>query len=326
MSLSYGALPARFRKPSLLIVGCGDIGLRVVAQLRGRFRVAALSSSPARFDALRAAGVRPLAGNLDDAATLGRIGPFAQRLLHLAPPQNDGAHDQRTRHLLRALRARRAGIVSVGPMGRERWVYGSTTGVYGDRAGAWVDEAARVQPLTPRAQRRVSAERQLRAAAVVRGATLSTLRIPGIYDTQARSPRARLVAGTPALVPADDVITNHIHADDLARSCIAALFRGKPQRTVNVSDDTQLPMGDYFDLVADALGLPRPPRITRAQAEQAMSPMQMSFLRESRRLHNRRLKAELRVRLRWPTVHAAFDAVASLHAAQPAEALSSIPA
>jgi nucleoside-diphosphate-sugar epimerase len=104
------------------------------------------------------------------------------------------------------------------------------------------------------------------------------------------------------LAAADDVNTNHLHADDLARACVAALCRGRPQRAVNASDDSELRMGDYFDLAADLHGLARPKRISRAEAEAALSPLQMSFLGESRRLLNRRLKKELGVVLRYSTV------------------------
>jgi nucleoside-diphosphate-sugar epimerase len=104
------------------------------------------------------------------------------------------------------------------------------------------------------------------------------------------------------LQTADDVFTNHIHADDLARICIAGLLRGKPQRVLHASDDTHLRMGDYFDLAAEVSGLPRPPRISRAQAAEQLSPLQLSFMSESRRLDNSRLKRELRLRLRYPTV------------------------
>jgi nucleoside-diphosphate-sugar epimerase len=130
------------------------------------------------------------------------------------------------------------------------------------------------------------------------------LRIPGIYaaDRPGGHPRERLARGTPVLAAADDVYTNHIHADDLARACVAALLRGLPQRIVHASDDTELKMGDYFDLAADLCGLPRPPRIARADAAGLLSPVQLSFMSESRRLDNRRLKGELRLRLRYPTV------------------------
>jgi nucleoside-diphosphate-sugar epimerase len=130
------------------------------------------------------------------------------------------------------------------------------------------------------------------------------LRIPGIYasDRPGGHPRERLQQALPVLRPQDDVYTNHIHADDLARACVAALHRGLPQRTLNACDDTELKMGDYFDLAAALGGLPPPPRVSREEAASAMSPMRLSFMGESRRLRNRRLKRELRVRLRYPTV------------------------
>lgn len=287
--------PAAFRKPRLLIVGCGDIGERVLRQLGSRYRVAALTSQPARMAALRRAGVRPLLGNLDRPATLGRLGALATRVLHLAPPPGAGTDDARTAALLRALA--RGGSV-------RRIVYASTSGVYGDAGGARFDETRAVAPATDRAQRRVDAERRLRWYGRAFGTSVSLLRIPGIYaaDRPGGAPRERVERGTPLLCDADDVFTNHIHADDLARACIAALHRGRPQRAVHVSDDTEMKMGDYFDLVADLAALPRAPRIARDEARERLTPMALSFMSESRRLVNRRLKAELRVALRYPTV------------------------
>jgi nucleoside-diphosphate-sugar epimerase len=284
------------RRPSLLIVGCGDIGLRVLQLLRRRWHVLALSSSPARFEALRAAGAVPLLGNLDEPATLGRLGGLADQVLHLAPPPGQGARDTRTRHLVHALA--RGGRVA-------RLVYASTSGVYGDCAGERFDETRAVNPGTDRARRRVDAETCLRWYGRRAGVAVSILRIPGIYasDRTGGHPRERLLRGTPVLCAEDDVHTNHIHADDLARACVAALLRGKPQRVLHVSDDTEMRMGEYFDLAADLCGLPRPPRIGRAEAAEQLSPMQLSFMSESRRLDNRRMKQDLQLRLRHPTVH-----------------------
>jgi nucleoside-diphosphate-sugar epimerase len=152
--------------------------------------------------------------------------------------------------------------------------------------------------------RRLDAERRWRWYARLLGARLTVLRVPGIYagDRAGGHPRERLQRGTPLLVAEDDVYTNHIHADDLARVCVAALLRGLPQRVVHASDDSELKMGDYFDLAADLCGLPRAPRITRAAALAQLPATLLSFMSESRRLENRRLKRELRVRLRYPTV------------------------
>ena len=292
-----GALPARFRRQRLLIIGCGDIGLRVAQALPNRVRVLALTSSANRTADLRSRGVIPLLGNLDDPASLQRLAGLAHRVLHLAPPPGEGWEDPRTLALTRALR-RRSPPSSL--------VYGSTSGVYGDCQGAFATENRATNPDTPRARRRVDAEDAVRFLGRSAGVRSSILRIPGIYapDRVGGTPRGRLEKGTPVLRAEDDVYTNHIHADDLARACIAALWRGQPQRIYNVSDDTVLKMGDYFDLAADLYGLPRPPRIARDTAPSQLSLMLLSFMSESRRLDNARLKRELGLRLRYPTVEA----------------------
>lgn len=295
--------PSAFRRPRLLVVGCGDVGSRVVRALSGRYRVRVLTSSAERAPQLREIGALPLVGNLDEPSTLGRLGTLAVRVLHLAPPPSQGEGDARTEALLRALA--RGGVV-------QRLVYGSTTGVYGDAAGARFDETRAVAPATGRGRRRVAAERSLRAFGRRHGVAVSVLRIPGIYalDRDGGDPRARLARGTPVLAADDDVYTNHIHADDLARACLLALHRARPLRVIHASDATEMKMGDYFDLVADLAGLPRPPRIARAEAERQLPATLMSFMSESRRLDNRRLTAELGLRLHYPTVREGLAALA----------------
>jgi nucleoside-diphosphate-sugar epimerase len=288
-------LPSTFKRPVLLIVGCGDVGLRVLRLLAGRYRLLALTSTPSRAEVLRAAGAVPLIGNLDDPATLARLAGLADAVLHLAPPPLQGTSDPRTRHLLDA----------VARKGRVRClVYGSTSGVYGDCGGARFDETREVNPATDRARRRVDAEARIRVYGRAHGVRVSILRIPGIYaiDREGGHPRERLLRGTAVLSSEDDVHTNHIHADDLARACVAALARGLPQRVIHACDDTDMKMGDYFDLAADRCGLPRPPRISLTEARERLSPMLLSFMSESRRLDNHRLKHELRLALRYPTV------------------------
>ena len=293
-----GALPFRFRRERVLIVGCGDVGLRVARLLPRNVRLMALTSSRERLPALRAQRITPLQGNLDDGASLRRLAGLATRVVHLAPPpgdQPDWRTDPRTQALLRALRLRSL---------PQSLVYGSTSGVYGDCGGEWVRETRPLSPRTPRAQRRVHAEGHLRLFGRATGTHVHLLRIPGIYapDREGGTPRGRLLKGTPVLRAEDDVYTNHIHADDLARACLAALWRGKPQRASNANDDTQLKMGDYFDLAADLYGLPRPPRLARGTAHEELPLMLLSFMSESRRLDNTRLKRELRLRLHYPTV------------------------
>ena len=293
-----GAMPARFRRLRVLLVGAGDIGARVAARLPARVRVLALRSTAHNADRLRALGVVVLAGNLDQPATLGRLAGLGARVLHLAPPAAQGDADDRTRHLVWALQRRGA---------PECLVYVSTSGVYGDCGGALVHETRRTQPATPRALRRCAAERQVRAWGRRLGTRVAILRVPGIYapDRPSGTPRERLVQGIPALQAQDDIYSNHIHADDLARACIAALWRARAQRIYHVCDDTVLKMGDYLDLAADVYGLPRPPRLPRAAALAAVAqqaPQRQRFMEESRRLSNRRMKQELRLALRYPTV------------------------
>ena len=215
-----------------------------------------------------------------------RTAPFA--VLHFAPPPSEGRDDPRTQKLVAALA--RARIIP------QRFVYISTSGVYGDCAGARVDETRPRRAQTPRARRRVAAEDRLARVGARYGVALAILRAPGIYaDT--RLPLERIRQGTPVLAPDDDVFTNHIHADDLARAAVAAMFHGKPNRAYNVADDAEMKMGSWFDAVADAFHLPRPPRVSWEEAEQRIAPMLLSFMSESRRLVNARLKRELRVRL-----------------------------
>lgn len=303
-----GALPARFRRPRLLIVGCGDVGMRVLALLRSppshestetapsrRLRTLALTSSADRLSELRLAGATVLMGNLDHQGSLRRLAGIATHIVHLAPPARTGDTDARTLALARALRRRRL---------PQALVYVSTSGVYGDCAGALVKETRPVAPATDRAARRVDAEHTVRTLLGLSGVRVSLLRVPGIYapDRVGGTPEARLLRGTPVLAPEDDVFTNHIHADDLARACLLSLWRAAPQRAYNISDQSALRMGEYFDLAADLYRLPRPPRVTRADAQVQLGAMQMSFMRESRRLDATRMAQELGLRLHYPTV------------------------
>ena len=367
----YRPVPRRFRRQRLLIIGCGDTGQRVVQQLHHGWQVMGVARSDETLQKIRTAGA--LAMRADDAHRLAR---WATHILHAAPPASrDGeVTDRLTRGWLQALaRARGQRASKASRPGRThrlgarsaaallavpapaaqarsqsqhapapRLVYLSTTGVYGDRGGAFTRETDTLQPLTDRARRRVDAERQVRFgihrpdgsnagsrraahphadsarpdSAHRDGAHVSgprhrrlqqpplpalVLRVPGIYAAD-RLPVERLRQQVPALVPADDVITNHIHADDLARIARTALLRGPRQRVINAVDDSQMTLGDYLDQVADRLGLPHPPRHSRAELTRTLSEVRMSFMRESRRLDTRRLKRELRVRLQWPTV------------------------
>ena len=285
----------------ILLIGCGDVALRTAALLRGRARLYGLTRRVEEIAKLRARGIVPIVGDLDRIATLDRLraAPFA--VLHCAPPPSDGRDDPRTQRLVAALA--RARIIP------QRFVYLSTSGVYGDCAGARVTEARPRRAQTPRARRRVAAEDRLRAWAGRNGIALTILRVPGIY-AETRLPLDRIRHGTPVLADADDVYTNHIHADDLARAIVAALFRGLPNRAYNAADDSELKMAAWFDMVADAFKLTRPPRVGWDEAEERIAPLLLSFMSESRRLSNARMKRELRVKLKFSTPQALLKQIA----------------
>ena len=293
---SLGAKPARFRKSRLLIVGCGDVGERVLKLARRNERCIVLTSSGIKKDRLRALGATPLLGNLDHPQTLARLAGLGDRVLHLAPPASHGETDKRTRALLQAL------VKRTRP---QRLVYGSTTGVYGDCQGEWVTETRALNAQTDRAKRRVDAERWVKALATGQPGLggVAVLRIPGIYalDRKGGTPVERLQKGLPILLPIEDVYTNHIHANDLAVACWRSLFIGPIFRTFNINDDSVWLLGEYMGLAADHFKLPRPQARCREQVQALVSPMQWSFMQESRKLSNARMKRELRLRLQYPS-------------------------
>jgi nucleoside-diphosphate-sugar epimerase len=262
----------------LLIAGFGDIARRAAPGLERRFALQRLS--------------RALGFDLDRPETLAL--EAADAVLHCAPPPGEGETDSRTANLLAALD--KARILPA------RMVYVSTSGVYGDCAGARVDEARPPAPQTGRALRRLDAERRLAQWCRSRDIPLLILRAPGIYAAE-RLPLERLRAGTPVLRAEDDVYTSHIHADDLAQIVAQALDSEAPGGIYNAADDTELKMGDWMDLVADTRGLRRPPRLPRVQAAGTIPPALLSFMQESRLLDNSKMKRRLGVRLRYPTVY-----------------------
>ncbi len=306
----------------LLIIGCGDVARRALPRLVQRYRVYALlrTAEPQLTAELRRLGVRLLHGDLDAPLTLRRLAGLADVVLHCAPPPERGACDLRTRRLIAALRR--------GAHPLQRLVYISTSGVYGDCQGAHVRETRRVAPRTARAIRRVDAERQLRHWGASGGPCLSILRAPGIYAAE-RLPLERIRRGDPVLQRADDVFTNHIHADDLAACVLAALHRGAANRVYHASDSSAdadgqpgLRMGDWFDAVADAHALPRPPRVSRNEATVRLTPLVLSFMAESRRLDNTRLRRELQLRLTYPDVGAGLAASAAAASPTPPATLT----
>jgi len=312
--------PSKSEPGTVLVVGAGDIGQRLIALLAGHCPVVAVTRRHDQVPVLEALGARVLLADLDDPPSLARLAGVADAVIHLAPPPTQGEVDTRTLNVLRALTpcpiSEGPSMVAQGSAGARqpgdgvprlrRFVYVSTTGVYGDCGGAWVDETTPVAPQSDRARRRVDAERRLLEWGEARQIPVTVLRAPGIYAAD-RLPLERLRAGTPVLRTEDDVYTNHIHADDLARICAVAL-ECTASGLFNACDDSQIRMGEYFDRVADAFGLARPPRVSRAEARTCIPAPLLSFMSESRRIANDRLKRELGIVLLYPTVDAGIAA------------------
>ncbi|MFC3530843.1 SDR family oxidoreductase [Vogesella facilis] len=281
---------------TLLIIGAGDIARRALPLLTRHWRVIALLRSPDKCAQWRALGALPLLADLDVGRSLSRLAGLADAVLYTAPPPDSGQQDPRLRKVLSQL-AKTASLP-------QRIVYISTSGVYGNAAGDWLDETRPPRPQSARARRRLDAERQLRAFAMLHGCALSILRAPGIYAAE-RLPLSRFASQAPLIDAAEDSISNHIHADDLARLCVAALQQPRGGiRVYNACDSQPLPVGDWYDKLADTLGYPRLPRLPRALVQQQVSPGLWSFMAESRRLSNARLLRELPGCLRYPTVDA----------------------
>lgn len=285
-------------KRRLLIVGCGDVAQRALPWLVQRFQVFALCRTTHQASQLRQQGVTPMLGDLDKPETLKRLVGIAQHVLYSAPPAPQSGDDMRTKWLISYLL--RGGMLA------RSLCYISTTGVYGDCSGAAIDETRPCHPESARAHRRQRAEQLLRQFGKSRSVRVSLLRAPGIYANN-RLPIDRLMAALPALTEDQDGYSNHIHADDLAKACCLALFRGKSGRAYNVCDDSEWKMGEWFDKVADAHGLKRPIRLDREAIQLAVSPAIWSFIRESRRIKNKRLKGELRLSLAYPTPQTLLD-------------------
>lgn len=307
-------LPRQFRRLRIALIGVGDVAKRTIAQQLQK----ALGSHGPRFILVSRSGAAALSADIqtglhqqrsavlqldiDRRRDVMRVVSICQAAIVYAPtaetPTRVRGQDPRMRRLASGIRASGHRL----PL-----VYLSTTGVYGDYQGGIVTEVSHCHPAQARSQRRLDAERVLRPL----GAHI--LRVPGIYAHD-RLPVARLSTKQPALSKEDDVFTNHIHADDLANIAWLALFRGRPTRVTNAVDETELKMADYFDVVADACGLPRPPRISAEQMRDlgktgAVNPMMMSFLSESRRVRTNRLYSELRIQLKFPTVHHTLEKI-----------------
>jgi len=286
--------------PSIFIVGCGDIGSLLAANWRDRgANVTALVRSEASRRRLQGLGLNTVDGDLDSPETLGNLPLSDTVLYYLAPPPRQGEGDSRMHHFVASL--------AKGPL-PQRIVYISTSGVYGDTAGAWVDERSLAQPQTARARRRLDAENTLRAFGREYSVTVIVLRVGGIYGP-GRLPRERLEKALPVLNESECGYTNRIHADDLVTILLLAAERGQADNIYNVSDGHPGNMTQYFNVVADALGLPHPPSLPMAEARTKLSPAMLSYLTESRRMDNHKLLREFGLQLQYPDLSVGLAAL-----------------
>lgn len=274
----------------LLVIGLGDVARRALPLLGEGWGVLATQRQWADVP-----GVSSLQLDLDasDSRAFDVLPSGVDALLYTAPPPNMGDGDARMASVL-------AHWLAYGGAPKHV-VYISTTGVYGDCGGAWVDETAVLNPESGRAVRRVDAELQLRDFAAQTGVTVTILRAPGIYALE-RLPTDRLRRGVPVLNEEEDGFSNHIHADDLAMMCVAALNQPQGVAVYNACDDVPMKMGEWFTRLAQVANLPLPPRMSRMELERSVPSLQWSFMRESRRLSNASIKRDLGVVLRYPSV------------------------
>jgi len=281
----------------VLILGCGDIGLRVARALQPA-SITGVVRTEDSARRLASQGIEAVQLDLDAPIPAAALAATGCDLYYFAPPPPRGDGDTRVAGVCRVL---------AGDNLPARVVYISTSAVYGDCGGAWIDETAPLRPATARGRRRLDAERRWLAWSEQSGVAVVILRVPGIYAHD-RLPLQRLREGLPVLAETESPYTNRIHADDLARACIAAMRRGRPGQAYNVSDGHPTTMTDYFNQVADRLGLPHPPVVSRAEAQRVLSPSMLSFLGESKRLRNRLMREQLGVELAYPDLAAGLAA------------------
>ncbi len=281
----------------VLIIGCGDIGVRVASRLAPTAVTGVVKSAPSA-ERLRALGIEVVQRDLDASSTALELPVQGRQVYYFAPPPPHGELDTRVARVCAAW---------LGDELPARVVYISTSAVYGDCAGAWIDETAPLRPGTARGRRRLDAESRWLRWSRQTGVAVVLLRVPGIYACD-RLPAKRLRAGLPVLAATESPFTNRIHAEDLAQACILAMQRGAAGVAYNVSDGQPTTMTDYFNRVAERLHLPRPPVLDREAAREALSASMWSFLSESKRLDNRRMLEQLGIHLQYPHLAAGLAA------------------
>jgi nucleoside-diphosphate-sugar epimerase len=280
---------------NIWIIGCGDIGRRVFKRVETLYqnhehRTTALVRSEESKQLCQQLGINTLLYDLDEPTALDKTQFKDAEIFYFAPPPKAGDTDTRLSHFLKELNEAPAKVVLI-----------STTGVYGDCKGDWIDESKPVNPQTGRAIRRVAAEAILTEWASLNQKPFIILRVPGIYSRD-RLPLARLKKKLPIVQATEAAFTNRIHADDLANICIEAMNSPFTKEVFNTTDGSPGTMVDYFNQIADFAGLERPQQISLNEAQQSLSAGMLSYADESRRIGNAKLLNILDIKLQYPTL------------------------
>ena len=277
----------------VLIIGCGDIGLRVAKMWKNTGKtVFALARSEDSIDVFRQQHLHACQADLDDTQTLKSLPTRHALLYYFAPPPAKGQVDTRMENFLASIDKENLPT---------HLVYISTSGVYGNQDGRLINEDTPVNPSVDRARRRYHAEQQLHSWSQQTGVAVTILRVGGIYGP-GRLPLQRIKDQVPMLHEELSPQTNRIHADDLAQVCVAAASQKAEGEIYNVSDGTNSNMTEYFNTIADQFDLPRPPLVDWEEAEKTISSGMLSYLKESRRLDNSKMINELEIELKYPVL------------------------
>ena len=290
---------------SVFIAGCGDIGRRVARlwQIKDKGKaingsVIGLVRSVESAAMLNAWHIQPVIADLENTQSISGQLKLAQSLLYyFAPPSRTGIDDLRMKNFLAEIEQNNLPA---------KFIYLSTSGVYGDQQGRLIDETVIPNPKEDRAIRRYAAECAVRDWGMMVNVPVVILRVGGIYGP-GRLPVKRLLDRVPVIHENLAPSTNRIHADDLAQACVAAAIYGEAGGIYNITDGCHSNMTEYFNQIADFVGLPRPPAVDWNEAEKVISRGMLSYLRESRRLDNRRMLEELKVKLQYPDLQAGLQ-------------------
>ena len=283
-----------------VILGCGDVGRRIIAQLTSSpVSLADSISDSSILACTRSAqarqnnallGVQSIELDIDKAHAL-PAEIQGSDLYYLIPPPKQGTIDTRSRRVIE--------LLSEQGLAPKKIVLISTTGVYGDCRGEWVTEKSTTSPQTERGQRRLDSERQWLAWCEDYNVAINVLRVPGIYAFS-RIPRQRLENKTPVVRAQESGYSNRIHADDLAMVAISAMHEPIAGEVFNVTDGSPGKISEYLQAACVVLGLPPLAEISMREAQAELSSGMLSYLSESRKISNQKMLSTLKVTLAYP--------------------------